>query len=52
MSNLAMGLLYELVNDDTPHLCDRCFTPLPDMADAMRAQGHPALRLGIAPPTT
>ena len=27
MSNLAMGLLYELVNDDTPHLCDRCFTP-------------------------
>ena len=29
MSNLAMGLLYELINDDTPHLCDRCFTPLP-----------------------
>ena len=41
MSNLAMGLLYELVNDDTPHLCDRCFTPLPDMADAMRAHGLP-----------
>ena len=41
MSNLAMGLLYELVNDDTPHLCDRSFTPLPDMADAMRAQNLP-----------
>ena len=41
MSNLAMGLLYELVNDDTPHLCDRCFTPLPDMADTMRAHDIP-----------
>ena len=39
MSNLAMNLLYELVNDQTSHLCDRCFTPLPDMADAMRDNG-------------
>ena len=39
MSNLAMNLLYELVNDQTSHLCDRCFAPLPDMADAMRDNG-------------
>ena len=37
MSNLTMSLLYELVNDETPHLCDRSFTPMPDMADEMRA---------------
>ncbi len=41
MSNLAMSVLYELVNDQTPHLCDRAFTPLPDMADALRARGMP-----------
>jgi radical SAM family uncharacterized protein len=41
MSNLAMGVLYERVNDHSPHLCDRAFTPFPDMADLMRAEGLP-----------
>ena len=41
MSNLAMGVLYEQVNDRTPHLCDRAFTPFPDMADLMREAGLP-----------
>ncbi len=39
MSNLAMGVLYEQLNDHSPHLCDRAFTPFPDMADLMRAEG-------------
>ena len=41
MSNLAMGVLYEQVNDHTPHLCDRAFTPFPDLADLMREAGLP-----------
>lgn len=41
MSNLAMSVLYEQVNDHSPHLCDRAFTPFPDMADLMRAEGVP-----------
>ena len=41
MSNLAMGVLYEQVNDRTPHLCDRAFTPFPDMADLMREAALP-----------
>ena len=39
MSNLAIDLLYELVNDRTRHLCDRAFVPWPDLADLMRAEG-------------
>ena len=45
MSNLAMNLLYELVNDRTADLCDRAFTPLPDMADLMREAGLPLFGL-------
>ena len=41
MSNLAVNLLYELVNDQTDHLCDRVFTPWPDLADLMRASSVP-----------
>ncbi len=41
MSNLAVNLLYELVNDHSDHLCDRAFTPWPDMADLMRASSTP-----------
>ena len=45
MSNLAVNLLYELVNDRTADLCDRAFAPLPDMADLMRETGVPLFGL-------
>jgi radical SAM family uncharacterized protein len=41
MSNLALRILYGLVNDDPRFLCERVFAPWPDMAEKMRAAGIP-----------
>jgi radical SAM family uncharacterized protein len=45
MSNLALRLIYDLVNADPRFLCERCFTPWPDMADLMRERGIPLYAL-------
>ncbi|MDR0434705.1 MAG: TIGR03960 family B12-binding radical SAM protein [Gracilibacteraceae bacterium] len=41
MSNLALRILYGLVNDDPRFLCERAFAPWPDMAAKMREEGIP-----------
>ena len=41
MSNLAIKILYELINNREDAWCERCFAPAPDMEQEMRAAGLP-----------
>ncbi len=45
MSNLALPILYQLLNSQPDVLAERVFTPWVDMAAAMRAAGTPLLSL-------
>lgn len=45
MSHLGLRLLYEAVNHHSPHLLERVFMPLPDMAARLRAAGLPLFTL-------
>ncbi|MDP6508461.1 MAG: TIGR03960 family B12-binding radical SAM protein [Chloroflexota bacterium] len=40
MSNLGIQILYEIVNEMPDALCDRAFTPWPDMAEVLRETGN------------
>lgn len=41
MSHLGMRLLYETTNNHSPHLCERTFMPLDDMAALLRSYHIP-----------
>ena len=45
MSNLALRILYGLINADPRFLCERAFAPWPDMEACMRAEGIPLYSL-------
>jgi len=45
MSNIALPILYELLNSQPDVLAERVFTPWPDMAAAMKTAGSPLLSL-------
>ncbi|MCL1790452.1 MAG: TIGR03960 family B12-binding radical SAM protein [Peptococcaceae bacterium] len=45
MSNLALRIIYGLVNADSRFLCERAFAPWPDMEDCMRDEGVPLFAL-------
>lgn len=45
MSHLGLRLLYETVNWHTPHLLERAFMPLDDMAAALKQRGLPLATL-------
>lgn len=45
MSNLALPILYDLLNQQPHVLAERVFTPWPDMEEAMRAAGIPLFSL-------
>ncbi len=44
-SHNGLQILYQLLNDQPDLAAERCFTPWPDMADAMRAAGVPLFTL-------
>ena len=41
MSNLALRILYDLINKRTDTWCERCFAPWTDMEEQMRSLGLP-----------
>tara|TARA_B100000029_G_scaffold510080_1_gene600751 strand:- start:1034 stop:2917 length:1884 start_codon:yes stop_codon:yes gene_type:complete len=41
MSNMGLGILYDLLNQQSDVLCERVFTPWLDMQSQMRSQGIP-----------
>ncbi len=41
MSNLGLRILYEVLNDRSDRLAERCFSPDVDLADELRAAGVP-----------
>ena len=45
MSHLGLRLLYESVNNGSPHLLERVFMPLPDMQEALRQKDVPLFSL-------
>ena len=45
MSNLGIQILYEIVNEMPDALCDRVFTPWPDMAEVLRETETPLFGL-------
>ena len=45
MSNLGIQILYEIVNEMPDALCDRVFTPMPDMAQLLRDTNTPLFGL-------
>ncbi len=45
MSNMALPILYELLNSQPDVLCERAFAPWPDMDTAMRKTGIPLFSL-------
>ena len=45
MSNMALPILYELLNNQPDVLAERVFAPWPDMEAAMKSQGIPLLSL-------
>jgi len=45
MSHQGTRILYHLINRRTDALAERCFTPMPDMADALRAAEIPLYTL-------
>ena len=50
MSNIALPILYELLNSQPDVLAERVFTPWPDMAAAIKAAGIPLLSLESSHP--
>ena len=50
MSNLAIKILYELINNREDAWCERCFAPAPDMEQEMRAAGLPLWALESGDP--
>ncbi len=44
-SHSGLQILYQIVNDQPDLAAERCFTPWPDMADALRAAGVPLFTL-------
>ncbi|NLF80520.1 MAG: TIGR03960 family B12-binding radical SAM protein [Clostridia bacterium] len=45
MSHLGLRLIYEAVNNHSPHLCERCFMPLDDMAAELQRHHLPLFSL-------
>lgn len=45
MSNLALRILYGLLNEHPDFLCERAFSPWPDMEDKMKEEGIPLYAL-------
>lgn len=45
MSNLALRIIYGLVNSSENYLCERVFAPWPDMEELMREEGIPLYSL-------
>ena len=45
MSHLGLRLLYEAINNGSPHLLERVFMPLPDMQQELRRAGLPLFTL-------
>ena len=45
MSNMALPILYELLNSQSDVLAERAFAPWPDMEMLMRAEGIPLFSL-------
>jgi radical SAM family uncharacterized protein len=45
MSNLALRILYGLLNSQEEFLCERAFAPWPDMEEKMREEGIPLYAL-------
>ena len=45
MSHLGIKILYHIINKQPWGLCERVFTPWPDMADGMRREGIPLFSL-------
>ncbi len=45
MSNLGIQILYEIINEMPDALCDRVFTPMPDMASVLRETNTPLFGL-------
>lgn len=45
MSHLGLRLIYESVNNHSPHLCERCFMPLDDMAAELQRRQLPLFSL-------
>ncbi|MDD5440039.1 MAG: B12-binding domain-containing radical SAM protein, partial [Candidatus Omnitrophica bacterium] len=45
MSFLGLQILYRLLNSDDGALCERCFTPWPDMEHALRSSDTPLFSL-------
>ena len=45
MSNMALPILYEMLNSQPDVLAERCFAPWPDMETLMREQGIPLYSL-------
>ena len=43
MSNMGLGILYDLLNAHDDVLCERAFAPWPDMEAEMRREGAPPL---------
>ncbi len=41
MSNMGLGILYDLLNQEEDTLCERVFTPWLDMQSVMRSRGIP-----------
>ena len=50
MSNLGLGILYDIVNRREGMLAERVFAPWSDLEAIMRAEGDPALEPRDAPP--
>jgi radical SAM family uncharacterized protein/radical SAM-linked protein len=45
MSHLGLRLIYEAINNHSPHLCERCFMPQDDMAAALKRHDLPLFSL-------
>ncbi|MFC2021099.1 TIGR03960 family B12-binding radical SAM protein [Chloroflexota bacterium] len=45
MSNMALPILYEIINNQPDALAERVFAPWPDMEELMRAEGIPLFSL-------
>lgn len=45
MSHIGSRILYGLINEQSPHLAERAFTPWPDMEALLRQEGLPLYTL-------
>ena len=50
MSNQAIKILYELINNKTDSACERVFAPAPDMEQLLRESGIPLYTLETGTP--